>query len=137
MRMRDVRAFHKKFGLEYAGAPRVLDPEHSQFRIKFMREELQEYINATEGIEQAIRTRKMDDLQDLMAQQLDALVDLSYVIGGTAHLHGYDFDKAWRRVHRANMAKVRARSANQSKRGSKLDVVKPAGWKAPSLVDLV
>jgi len=68
--------------------------------------------------------------------QLDALVDLAYVVLGTAFMHGFDFNEAWRRVHAANMQKVRATSPDVSKRNSSLDVVKPEGWTPPDLSDL-
>lgn len=47
------------------------------------------------------------------------------------------FYMAWDRVHAANMRKVRATAEEQSKRGSKLDVIKPPGWEAPDHKDLV
>ena len=56
---------------------------------------------------------------------------------GTAYMQGFNFKEAWRRVHEANMRKVRATSEEQSKRNSSSDVVKPAGWVAPDLKDLV
>lgn len=119
----DVAEFHRKFGLEYAGPPRELDSGSSSFRREFMREELVEYIDA------AIDGDK--------AKQLDALVDLIYVALGTAYLQGFDFNEAWRRVHAANMLKIRAEKKEDSKRGSTYDVVKPEGWQAPDLSDLV
>ena len=66
-----------------------------------------------------------------------ALVDLVYVAIGTAHLHGFDFEEAWRRVHHANMQKIRTPNAEASTRGSKHDVIKPEGWEPPSHTDLV
>jgi len=118
--MTDIAEFHTKFGLQYDGSPRVLEPELRGFRIKFMQEELVEY---------AVSHTKADEL--------DALVDLVYVALGTAYMQGFDFQAAWDRVHAANMAKVRAESADQSKRSSAFDVVKPEGWVAPDLTDLV
>lgn len=43
----------------------------------------------------------------------------------------------WDDVQRANMSKVRAKSAAESKRGSAWDVVKPAGWIGPRTEELV
>jgi predicted HAD superfamily Cof-like phosphohydrolase len=88
-----------------------------------MTEELEEYYDAWNDSD--------------MPGQLDALVDLVYVALGTAHMQGFDFNEAWRRVHDANMQKVRAQNADESKRGSALDVVKPEGWKPADLSDLV
>lgn len=121
--MIDIIEFHQKFSLAYDGPPRELPPDLSGFRSGFLCEELREY---TDGV---IRGDK--------EKQLDALVDLVYVALGTAYLHGFDFDEAWRRVHAANMAKVRTAREEDSKRGSSFDVVKPPGWTPPDLSDLV
>lgn len=51
-------------------------------------------------------------------------------------LNRWNFHEAWRRVHAANMAKVRATSAEQSKHGSAQDIIKPEGWTAPDHRDL-
>ncbi len=72
-----------------------------------------------------------------MEKALDGLVDLVYVALGTAWLMGLDFPEAWRRVHAANMQKVRAQRKEESARGTTFDVVKPAGWQPPNLSDLV
>tara|TARA_E500000178_G_C17030155_1_gene760169 strand:+ start:4051 stop:4449 length:399 start_codon:yes stop_codon:yes gene_type:complete len=112
----DIREFHEKFGIDYAGPPRKLDTELLQFRVNFMKEELIEYIESA-----------------TMADQLDALVDLTYIVLGTAHLQGFPFQEAWDRVHAANMQKVKG----QSERSDKFDVIKPEGWTPPDLTDLV
>lgn len=118
----DIASFHEKFGLEFMGGPRHLPPDLQEFRSKFLKEELQEYFEAVES-------------RDL-PKQLDALVDLVYVALGTAYYQGFNFNEAWRRVQKANMAKVRAQRAEDSKRGHAFDVVKPPGWQAPNLADL-
>lgn len=111
----DIKDFHEKFGLKYDGPPRDLPVDLATFRLGFIFEELDELITA-----------------EKRADQLDALVDLTYVILGTAYLHGFDFQEAWNRVHAANMAKVRG----PSKRSEAFDVIKPEGWTAPVLDDL-
>jgi predicted HAD superfamily Cof-like phosphohydrolase len=119
--VKDIKEFHEKFGLRYDGLPRELSAPVTMFRASFMQEELNEYINST-----------------ALVDKLDALVDLMYVVLGTAYMHGFkDFEEAWRRVHAANMSKVRATTVDQSKRSSKLDVIKPEGWNPPVLLDLV
>lgn len=65
------------------------------------------------------------------------LVDLSYGCMKTAGQLNWDFIEAWRRVHHANMQKVRVERIEDSKRGSVFDIVKPSGWVAPDLSDLV
>lgn len=111
----DIKAFHEKFGLDYNAGPRWLPQELEDFRRQFMQEELDEYIAA-----------------DTLEGKLDALVDLVYVALGTAYMSGFNFQEAWRRVHEANMAKVRGESGRSS-----YDVVKPEGWQPPYLGDLV
>ncbi len=118
-----VGQFHTKFGLPtaYKGPPRWLSPEELEFRIRFIREELDEYL---EGV-----------LSKDMAKAADALVDLVYVVLGTAHFHAFPFDEIFAEVQRANMAKERSSgdSDPRSKRGSSLDVVKPVGWTPPDV----
>jgi predicted HAD superfamily Cof-like phosphohydrolase len=118
--MYDIENFHYKFGHERPLKPKMLDPDTEAFRIKFMHEELAEYMAA-------------QTLED----KFDALIDLAYVVLGTAYMHGFNFNAGWKRVHEANMRKVRANNASDSKRGSALDVIKPDGWQAPDLGDLV
>lgn len=127
----DVECFHRMFEQFYVGKPRMLDDFMQNFRDRFLQEELDEYREATEGL--AINGYNKPD----SAKACDALVDLVYVALGTAHLHGYNFREAWRRVHRANMSKVLAGDAKLSQRGYAFDVIKPAGWKAPDHTDLV
>lgn len=132
----DVRAFNKKFGLEEPEKPACPSVELHQFRYKFMREELLEWDDSVVahriGFTEEAKTAEL-------ANQLDALVDLVYVVLGTVLLQGMGdvFEEAWSRVQTANMAKVRVANASESKRGSALDMVKPPGWKAPDHTDLV
>lgn len=115
----DVRLFHEKFGLTYEGGPRILPDTLYDFRYTFLCEELAEYAEAWENKN--------------ITKMLDALVDLCYVLMGTAYLHGFDFAGAWDEVHRANMRKVRAERPGDTKRDFQFDVVKPAGWQPPNL----
>ena len=136
--MHDIRKFHEKFGLAYQGPPRELPEDLQGFRMVFMAEELCEYATDNPTFHQLIQSAFKDRSSDQpLEKQLDALVDLVYVALGTAYLHGFNFSEAWNRVHEANMAKVRVERIADSKRGSVYDVVKPEGWKAPDLSDLV
>lgn len=141
--MLDIQAFHQKFGLEYTGKPRILDPELFDFRRRFIQEEFDEWSSEQAGLVEALTADdgKPEHRRIAMGlhQQLDALVDLVYVALGAAYLQfGTEaFHEAWRRVQTANMSKVRAQSADESKRGSAFDVVKPQGWTPPDHHDLV
>jgi predicted HAD superfamily Cof-like phosphohydrolase len=141
--MLDIRDFHQKFGLEYTGKPRILDPELFNFRDRFINEEFEEWKDEQPGLIEALTGDDGSPDHRRIAlglhQQLDALCDLMYVALGTAYLQfGPDvFHEAWRRVQAANMAKVRCENADDSKRGSTFDVIKPRGWTPPDHHDLV
>jgi len=116
--LEDIEEFHKKFDLAHSGEVRELPLEVAAFRTQFIAEELIEYSKAV-------------DEHDIEGQ-LDALVDLTYVVLGTAYLQGFDFQAAWDEVHSANMRKVKAGPNGEgSKRGSSHDVIKPEGWVGP------
>lgn len=119
----DIADFYEKFEQPYNGAPRFLEVEESAFRIKVHHEESHEYSDAAGN----------GDLEG----QFDALIDLVYFALGTAYRQGFPFEKGWDRVHNANMAKMLAGTSDKSKRGFKMDVVKPEGWQAPILTDLL
>lgn len=134
----DVAEFHKKFDIEYKGPPRFLPDDLSDFRSDFLSEELREYNDHHLGAWTLSRPGNSPEIvEEALENQLDALCDLMYVALGNSHLQGFDFREAWRRVHAANMTKVRAQSAADSKRGSAFDVIKPPGFVPPSHIDLV
>lgn len=147
----DIRDFHTKFELHYENGPRELESDLSLFRIGFMIEELAEYAQASgyTNISHSLNTLHehikvgsrwvvgRNEGGRNPEVQFDSLIDLSYVAIGTSYLHGYDFDEGWRRVHAANMSKIRVENEDDSKRKSKFDVVKPRGWRPPDLSDLV
>jgi predicted HAD superfamily Cof-like phosphohydrolase len=117
--MEKLKEFHEKFGLAYNGPPRDLPHEIANFRIEFINEEFTEYLRAYQ--------------EQNLEKMLDALGDLTYVVLGTAYLHGFNFNEAFKRIHEANMKKI----AGPSPRSELFDVVKPAGWEPPFLADLV
>ena len=141
----DVAAFHAKFGQEYTGKPRRLPADLHDFRCGFHDEETSEYRDEYPKLLDAIERGDRRDIISSLEQQLDALVDAAWVLLGTADLQfGRDrFHEAWRRVVKANMAKVRKDSTTDgdgsvdSGRQPKYDIVKPAGWLPPDHRDLV
>lgn len=138
----DVNAFHAKFGQEYTGKPRLLPQDLHEFRTKFHDEETGEYAEEYEKLLDAIERRDRRDIITAMEKQLDSLADAAWVILGTADLQfgRKAFIEAWRRVVKANMAKVLATedpNAEDSGREIKYDIRKPAGWLPPDHRDLV
>lgn len=121
----DVGDFHKKFGLDNVtwtkSGPRTWDPDLAEYRIKFLQEELNEFIEGVTELDHA--------------KMADALIDLVYVALGTAHFFGYPWEELWNDVQRANMMKKRVASVEESNaatgRGSTFDVIKPPGWMPP------
>lgn len=153
-----VQRFHSKFGLdtEQRQDPGLPPNDLLKFRVNFLLEELIEYAQAI-GFE-LVKT-KDGELEFAPANNakvsthdaLDALVDLEYVLHGTALFHGFGvyrfdpiantrlsiFEAAFIRVHQANMTKVRAPASEASRRKSVFDVIKPAGWKPARFDDLL
>lgn len=114
----DVLDFHMKYKLPFAETPQLLNSELHDFRVKFLKEELKEYIDAWED----------DDL----VKAADALVDLVYVALGTAAFMGVPFNACWAPVQYANMNyKRRATAVDQSTRQSTFDVVKLPNFVPP------
>lgn len=121
--IQDIDDFHKKFGFTKRELGSKPDIALLHFRLKFLAEELHEM--------------KVDAGKDDLEGVLDAIVDLMYVAIGTGWLLNLDVASAWKLVHEANMAKVRAERAEDSKRGSLFDVIKPKGWKKPNIDSLI
>ena len=126
----DVGKFHQKFGLPYAPTqssicdyirrmPHHINKETQEYRLNFLQEEIEELIEAYRN----------GDLANIA----DALVDIVYVAMGTAHLHNLPWQELWREVQRTNMKKERVRYIDESKRRSRLDVIKPKGWTPPQI----
>lgn len=138
----DVNAFHAKFGQEYTGKPRMLPQDLHEFRTQFHEEETDEYKEEYADLVDAVARKDRRDIINSLELQLDALVDSVWVLLGTADLQfgRHAFNEAWRRVFKANMAKVLAKedpNAEDSGREVKYDIRKPAGWMAPDHRDLV
>lgn len=120
-----VQEFNDKFEFKVQDTPGFLDKHLFHVREYFMAEELDEYVRAH------------DDKN--LPEVLDGLIDLLYVVVGTMIFHGWtpeQMAEAFRRVHEANMKKVRVLTESESKRGTLYDAKKPEGWQPPDLEDL-
>ena len=152
-----VGEFHEKFGLPSPTIPQEVTPEVRDFRLRFLLEELTELCDGygldlswqlepivTEcpdcsgGCERCANgIIELPPRQDL-PKIADALVDLVYVALGTAHLHGLPWSELFHEVQRANITKERAAAdGSNSARKSALDVVKPAGWTGPDIINVL
>ena len=105
-----VKQMYEQFGMH--------PPPNLLFRIVAMQEELTEF-----GVATIAKNRH---------QQLDALIDLTIFVFGTAHLLGFSaeqFEGAFKEVMRANMSKV----VGLGKRGYDVDLLKPLDFVPPNL----
>lgn len=113
----DVLEFTRAMGLP-EGEDITWDENLENLRLDLLREEFNEYWHASTEVE-----------------MLDALVDLIYIAIGTAVTFGWDIETAWKRVHTSNMAKLGPDGKPILNAAGK--VMKPEGWVAPDLSDLV
>jgi len=124
-----VIEFRRKFGLPIPHEPTDIPPSDLILSCGFLEEEIIEFRTAMEL--RLIDARTEDD-----AAMFDALIDLVYFAVGMAINRGWDFEEGFMRVHEANMAKELA-GVSDNKRQSPTDLIKPQGWQAASLHDLV
>ena len=109
-----------KFGLNYEGPARQLDPEEKAFFIKCLKEEVKEYEDA-ENIED-----EYDAALDLICFSFDILIRM-----------GLPFREGFIEVAKANYKKDLAGDKKNSKRLWELDLVKPTGWLSPDLTKII
>lgn len=153
-----VKAMHAKFELANTEGPTALTVEEYRFRVKAMVEELVEYMQVVfkDRIKRGDEFLGLDDMKaliwahvdklelrddvnrpEVLEEQFDALIDLSVFTYGTGDRQGFPFDVGFKRVMDKNMQKELAGTGENSKRGFARDLVKPKGWTAPVLIDLV
>ena len=87
-----VGLFMKTFGQEVKTTPGLSNDKINDLRIKLIREELNEHIEAM----------KMKDLKEVV----DALTDILYVTYGAGHAFGVNLDKCFEEVQKSNMSKL-------------------------------
>ena len=63
-------------------------------------------------------------------EQLDACMDMIWVILGYCHMKGYDIPGAWSEVTRTNLSKIDA-TTGKVRRREDGKILKPEGWKEP------
>jgi len=92
--------------------------QYLEFRIDFLREELDETETALIGM----------DAEEIV----DGLIDLCVVAIGTLEAFGVDSHKAWDEVLKANMSKMVGVKKERPNPLGLPDLIKPEGWKNPS-----
>jgi predicted HAD superfamily Cof-like phosphohydrolase len=91
--LKQVIEFHEKYNVHLKDNPTLIDAEESLKRYKFMREEVEEYLEGTEN----------KDLPNIAKE----LCDVLYVTYGTIVAHGLQdiIGEIFDEVHRSNMTK--------------------------------
>ena len=122
--VKDIYDMHAKYGVHDWVALREINNEKEllqkflDFRVKFLKEELDETAKAVENA----------DPEEIG----DGLIDLCVVAIGTLDAFGVDAHKAWNEVLKANMAKeVGVKESRPNPLGLP-DLVKPDDWSPPS-----
>lgn len=121
----DIRAMHTKFGVNRV--VKTLSNEQLADYLKFRLDMLQE--ECTEAFK-AYQEKDADGV-------VDALIDAIVFAIGTLDAFEVDAYEAWARVRDANMAKEPGVKPNRPNPYGFPDLMKPAGWKAPSHEDNV
>lgn len=107
-----VREFQIKANQPASSKPIKMDVSRSKIRYKWMLEELNEFLDAKDIVEQA-----------------DAMIDLMYFAIGTLVEMGVRPDDLFEVVHKANLSKISANSDRIYDPDGKL--MKPSGWIDP------
>jgi predicted HAD superfamily Cof-like phosphohydrolase len=91
-----VATFHTSFGIENYQTPTLLDEAGSRLRFELMKEENEEYLEAT----------KHGDMVEIA----DALGDQLYILCGTLLRHGlqHKIEEVFLEIQRSNMSKLDA-----------------------------
>lgn len=118
--LKDVGQFMDATSDPRPANPELPHPNVRALRVRLLREEFTEYLEAEET----------DDLVEIA----DALADLTYIVAGTALKYGIPLDEVFREVHETNMAKFPGGIADVRADGK---VMKPEGWKPPDIAALL
>jgi len=110
-----VKEFHRAFGHPIAETPTLMTPERAQARYKWMKEEIDEFLEAV---------REGD-----LVEQADAMVDVIYFALGTLVEMGVDGKVLFDIVQAANMSKLWEDGKAHYNADGK--VIKPSTWKDP------
>jgi len=95
-----------------------LDKEQYQLYIKLIEEEHSEFRVALE--------------REDRVEQLDALIDMMVVIVGAIHSAGFDGEGAWKEVIGSNLSKIEPLTGKVRKREDG-KVLKPTNWMPPNI----
>ena len=96
--------------------------ENSGLYANLIKEEVEEFF---------VSCRDNDEVE-----QLDACMDMIWVILGYCHMRGWNVEGAWNEVARSNLSKIDPTTGKVIKREDG-KVLKPEGWTPPNLAPFV
>lgn len=113
-----VRDFHLKYNQPIRMVPGMPTKDVEIFRQDLLRQEYRE-------LNQAIERNDLEQIYD-------GILDMLYVLIGTAHVYGLPLNQGMQSVHNANMQKLHATGDSQCNKP-----IKPPGWKPPNLREVL
>lgn len=116
----DVKKFQIAFGQNVGNRPSLPDQNERDLRIKLLKEEYEEYLEA----------EKDNDLVEIA----DALADIIYIVCGTAVSYGIPLNEVFDEVQRSNMAKLVDGKPIRREDGK---ILKPEGWTPPDIAGII
>ena len=108
-----VEEFHRKYGIRVGVIPEFPKHQERVLRKKLLEEEYEEYLAA----------ENKHDFEEVARE----LVDIIYIVCGTAVSYGIPLDKVFEEVHNANMRKTGDARRDDGK------ILKPEGWQPPDI----
>ena len=100
----------------------VPSDDNANLYVKLIEEEFNEFREAIE--------------QNDVVEQLDACMDMIWVILGYCHMKKFKVQEAWDEVADSNLSKIDTRTGKVIKREDG-KVLKPEGWKPPQLGNFI
>lgn len=132
----DVEDFMRSGNQHCPDSPCLPDPAVRELRVRLIAEELME-LAAAYGVSLKVElggTYPCDeDEYDRIVAAYDAVLDLMYVVAGTAVAQGTQMAPGWVEVQRSNMAKFGP--GGSIREDGK--ILKPPGWTPPDLRPIV
>jgi len=102
--------------------------------VKFIQSCDQEKTSQNAGLYTKLITEEYGEFldADYDVDELDACMDMIWVILGYCYMRGWDVEGAWNEVARSNLAKINPETGKVNKREDG-KVLKPEGWTPPEL----
>lgn len=102
----DVKQFMLAADQPVRDEPTVVLDQEKWERFCLLVEEFSEHKQALSDLKKATEYNSKHGVKDAMVDLADSLVDMVYIIIGTAHAYGFDFDALWNEIHGNNMSKI-------------------------------